>query len=1040
MFIRFFIGRPVFAAVCALLIVLAGAVSIPTLPVSLFPQLAPPQVNVASTYQGASAEIVESSVTTPLEQQINGVEGMRYMTSTSGNDGSSNISVVFDLSRNLDLAAVDVANRVNIAEPRLPSTVRTTGVTVTKASTAFVLAAGLYAPGGQYSNLFISNYADLYIRDTLRRVQGVADVRIFGERRYSMRLWLDPARLAGRGISATDVLSALREQNADIAAGQVGEPPMNAAQTYQISVNAHGRLRSPEEFRNIVLKTGEDGALIRVGDVANIELGAEDYSSTLRFLGHEAVGIGVLQLPTANALDVDRAVRRELARLAHRFPPGLTYEIAFDTTTVIGESIREVLIALAAAIALVIAVIFLFLQRWQSTLIPAVTIPVSLIGTFAFVKLFGFSINTLTLFGLTLATGLVVDDAIVVLENIERHMEEKRIDARTAAPIAMSEVVGAVMATSIVLIAVFVPVALFPGTTGRIYQQFALTIAFSIAISAFNALTLSPALSALVLKPKPERKAKPFQLFDRALAAAYRRYERALHGLMDRKWLTVGAFVAALLLTAWVYTRVPRAFLPDEDQGYIIINVQSPEGASVAYTSDVVSQIEKEIAGAPEIAAGFAVLGFSFSGNASNKATVFAAMKPQGERKGSEHSSMAVLARLRGPLGSIPGAVVVPFLPPSIQGVGSFGGFQFELQDEGSNSFFDIARATAELVAAGNQRPELRGVFSSFNASSPQYRLEVDRQKAKSMQLDVSAITDAIEAYMGSVYVNDFEMNNRSYRVYVQADPQFRANPRDLGRYYARARTGAMLPLDGLLTLTETSTPSVISHFNLLRSAELNGAAAPGVSSGRALSTMGELASSILPAGMTYSWAGISLEQVQAGGQALLVFGLGILVVFLVLSAQYESFALPLLIMTAVPLAVLGGLLAVWVRGLSNDVYAQIGLVMLVGLATKNAILIVEFSEQLRAKGRSATEAAVEAARIRLRPILMTSFAFILGVLPLVFASGAGANSRHSLGTTVFGGMLVSTLLNLFLIPVLYVAYQSIRARLHARRSARRTA
>jgi HAE1 family hydrophobic/amphiphilic exporter-1 len=1027
MFVAFFIRRPVFATVCALLIILAGAVSIPTLPIAFYPDIAPPQINVTSIFTGADAELVETSVTTPLEQQINGVEGMRYMQSTSGNDGTSNVTITFELWRNSDIASVDVQNRVAIAEPRLPAAVRQLGVSVTKSANTIVLAAGLYADKGQYSNLFISNYADVYLRDALRRIKGVADVRIFGERRYSMRLWFDPNLLAARGLTATDVLAAVREQNVDIAAGQVGQPPASAEQAYQISVRAHGRLRSPEEFGDLIVKTGTDGRIVQVKDVGRIELGAEDYTSNLRFNGLDAVGIGVFQLTDANALDVDRAVRAELARLSKQFPPGLEYVVAFDTTTVISDSISEVLFSLGAAIVLVIIVIYLFLQTARSTLIPAVTIPVSLIGTFLFIKVFGFSINALTLFGLTLATGLVVDDAIVVLENIERHMEEGQTDARTASIAAMKEVTGAVVATSLVLIAVFVPVSLFPGTTGRLYQQFALTIAFSIALSAFNALTLSPALSALLLRQGKKKKGRFFSWFNRTLDRGTRAYERVLHGLIGRKWVVVGVFVGGLLVTFLLYQRAPRAFLPDEDQGYFIVNVQAPEGVSLGYTTQVAQQIEQVVRREPEVIASFSVVGFSFTGNSPAKALVFVALKPQSERKGREQSAAAIIARLRRPLLGIGGALVIPFPPPPIRGLGTLGGFQYELQDFGNGSIDELARANFELVGAASRDSRLSGVFSSFNASAPQYALEIDREKAKSLDVGIDDVASTLAAYMASVYVNDFDYNQRSYRVYVQADAPFRSNPKDIGEYYVRSRRGQMVPLAVLVRMNQTSTAPVISHFNLFRSAEINGAAAPGKSSGEGLRAMTEVASRVLPQGYGSSWAGLALEEISAGASTLVIFGLGLLVVYLVLSAQYESFWLPLIVMLAVPLAVLGAMIGILLRGLPNDIYVQIGLVMLIGLASKNAILIVEFAEQLRGKGLDVVEAAVQAARIRLRPILMTSFAFILGVLPLVFARGAGSLSRHALGTTVFGGMIVSTILNLFFIPVLYVLFRSVR-------------
>jgi hydrophobic/amphiphilic exporter-1 (mainly G- bacteria), HAE1 family len=1029
MFVDFFIRRPVFATVCALLIILAGAVVIPSLPIAQFPDLAPPQISVTSVYNGASAQTVETAVTQPLEQQINGAEGMKYLTSSSSNDGSSQITATFELERNPDLAAVDVQNRVNTALGRLPAAVKTTGVTTTKASNNFVFGAAVYSPDGRYDPLFISNYLDVYVRDSLKRVPGVAEVFIFGERKYSMRLWLDPVRMAGRGLTAPDVVNALSEQNVEVAAGQVGQPPVQPGQEFQISVRAIGRLTEASEFENIILKTNRDGTLVRLKDVGRAELGAEDYASALQFNGHDSVGIGLTQLSTANALEVDRRAIAELERLSKRFPPGMKYELAFDTTDAVGESIRDVLSTLIEAIVLVILVIFVFLEDWRSTIIPSVTIPVSLIGTFAFVKLLGFSINTLTLFGITLATGLVVDDAIVVIENIERHLQEGEKSPRKASSDAMKEVTGAVIATSLVLVAVFVPVAFFPGTTGILFRQFALTIAFSISISAFNALTLTPSLSALVLGREHGKHGWFFSKVDKVISATTEGYRRLLRHFLEYKVVAVLLFFAGLGLTYFVLQRVPKAFVPEEDQGWFMIAVQAPSGASLEYTKKIGEQVQAVLGKVREVESVFAVTGFSFTGNAPNRGIVFAGLRPYSQRKGDEHSAAAVLNRLRGPLFGISGALVIPFLPPSVNGLGEFGGFQFEVQDLGGHSLQELADVTQNLVRAGSSRKDLTGLFTGYTANDPQFLVTIDREKAKSLHVSLQQITDTLSVYMGSSYVNDFNFNNRSYRVYVQADQQFRAQPRDIRQFYVRSDMGAMIPLDNLVTIGQTTTPQVISHYNLFRSAEVDGSAATGYSSGQAIAAMEELSRQTLPQGFTYQWTGVSLEELQSGSTSLLLFGLGTLVVYLTLSAQYESFVLPFIVLLAVPMAMLGALCAQWARGLENDVYCQVGLVMLVGLASKNAILIVEFSEQLRHRGMPLIDAAVDAARIRLRPILMTSFAFILGVVPLVLASGAGEKGRHSVGTTVFGGMIMSTILNLFFIPVLYLIIEGFRER-----------
>jgi hydrophobic/amphiphilic exporter-1 (mainly G- bacteria), HAE1 family len=1027
LFVDFFIRRPVFATVCALLIILGGAISIPSLPIAQFPDLAPPQVVVSSAYIGANAQTVESAVTIPLEQAINGVQGMKYITSSSGNDGTSQITVTFDVTRNVDLAAVDVQNRVSQAQGRLPDTVKNTGVIITKQIGGFVFGGGIYTEHGEYDSLFLSNYLDIYVRDAVKRVPGVGDAIIFGERKYAMRLWLDPARLAQRGLTATTVLAALQEQNVQVAAGEVGQQPSADGQAYEISVRAVGRLTEPSEFDNIILKSGTDGTLVRLRDVGHAVLGAESYASLLRFNGHDAVGIAVTQLPGANALDVDRDAKAELALLSKNFPPGMKYAIAFDSTTVVGESIKDVLQTLVEAVLLVIVVIYLFLQDWRSTFIPAITIPVSLIGTFIFVKLFGFSINTLTLFGITLATGLVVDDAIVVIENVERHITEGITEPHNAASVAMKEVAGAVIATSLVLVAVFVPVALFPGTTGILFRQFALTIAFSVSISAFNALTLTPALSAIFLGHHRERaQGAFFRAFNRGIDWVTETYRSLVRHVIGWRFAALLLFIGVLGATYWVYQIVPRAFIPEDDQGFIMFIIQAPQGASLTYTRDLCAKVEQVLAGDKDISAAFTVAGFSQAGNAPNRAIIYANLQPFENRKGDSHSAQAIINRLRGPLFMIPGGLVVPFNPPAVQGLGQFGGFTFQLEDLGRNSLQTIANTANTLTAQGNATGKLAGLFTSFTANDPQYLVRIDREKAKSLQVPFSQITDALQVYMGSVYVNDFDFNNRSYRVYLQADEGFRAQAKDIRQYYLRSDTGKMIPLDNVASIEQTANPQVITHYNLFRSAEIDGNAAPGRSSGQAIEDMEALARKVLPNGMTFEWSGLSLEELESGGKASLLFGLGLVVVYLTLAAQYESFVLPFIVLLAVPVALLGAIGSQALRGLQNDVYCQIGLVMLIGLSSKNAILIVEFAEQLREQGLSIVEAAIEAARIRLRPILMTSLAFILGVVPLVFATGAGRAGRISVGTTVFGGMIAATTLNLLFIPVLYVLVRSL--------------
>jgi hydrophobic/amphiphilic exporter-1 (mainly G- bacteria), HAE1 family len=1024
--VDFFIHRPVFATVCALLIILAGAVCIPTLPISLYPTLAPPQVTVTSNYVGANAQTVESAVTIPLEQQINGVQGMRYISSTSSNDGTSAITTTFQTGYSLDIAAVDVQNRVSSATGRLPQVVNNTGITILKANSNFVFGAAFFSPDNRYSDLFISNYLDVYVKDALKRVPGVGDVVIFGERRYAMRLWLDPGRLAARGLTTVDVTNALAEQNVEIPAGQVGQPPSDEKQNYQIPVRVIGRLSQPAEFDNIVVKN-TPGGIVQLKDVGYAELGAETYSTDLNYNGVDAVGIGVQQLSNANALEVDRAAKAALDELAKSFPPGMKYEVPFDTTTVIGDSIREVVGTLGEAIVIVIIVIFLFLLDWRATIIPAITIPVSLIGTFAFIKIFGFSINSLTMFGITLATGLVVDDAIVVIENVQRHINEEHSDPHTATSVAMAEVTSAVIATSLVLISVFVPVSFFPGTTGILYKQFSLTIAFSIAISAFNALTLSPALAAIFLRGEKHKRGL-LGLIDRAIVSTTVFYGKVVRQVLRLRYVVLLLFVCGLAATVYLYNHTPSAFLPTEDQNYLICVVQTPPGASLTYTSDVAQKAVDIMRKDDDVYGTFAIMGFSLSGgSASNYGVIFVPLKSVDLRtkKGPGHTAADVYATLSPKLFGVPGGLVVIFQAPAIQGLGNFGGFAFELQDLGRNTLQDLDRVAHQIIGASRQDNKLVGLYTSYTATDPQLLITIDRVKAEALGVPISQINSALNVFMGSAYINDFNYNNRSYRVYVQARQSARMTPGDLRKFYVRSNSGQMVTLDNLVTIAQQSGPQVISHYNLFRSAEIDGSAAPGYSTGEGLANMEALAKKNMIQGMTYSWTGLSLEEIEAGGKAVLIFGLGLLVVYLTLSAQYESFALPFIILLAVPTAVLGALGLVTLRGMANDVYCQIGLVMLIGLSAKNSILIVEFAEQIRGHGKSILEAAIEAAELRLRPILMTSFAFILGVLPLYFATGAGALGRRSVGTTVVGGMLVSTILNLVFIPVLYVLVKS---------------
>jgi HAE1 family hydrophobic/amphiphilic exporter-1 len=1075
LFVDFFIRRPIFATVCALLIVLAGAVCIPTLPISLYPQLAPPQVNVTSVYIGANSKDVESAVTTILEQSINGVEGMRYMSSTSSNDGTSAITITFDTGYDLNIAAVDVQNRVASVQGRLPAVVNNTGITITKANPNFVLAVGFISPDKSLSTSFISNYIDVYVKDALKRVPGVGDAVIFGERKYAMRLWLDPSRLAARGLTALDVTNALSEQNVEVAAGQLGQQPSDAKQQFQMAVRVVGRLSDPRQFDNIVLKnsTNSSGGIVLVKDVGRSEIGAENYNTSLKFSGGgyeggDAIGVGIQQLSNANALDVDKRCRAVLAELQKSYPPGLQGVIAVDTTLVIGESVHEVVTTIGQAVIIVILVIFLFLQDWRATIIPAVTIPVSLIGTFAFIKIFGFSINSLTLFGITLATGLVVDDAIVVIENVQRHLSKSSLvperseiaeadpyapdvldhsqgpatgrgmetvssDPHEATSIAMAEVTSAVIATSLVLISVFIPVSFFPGTTGILYKQFSLTIAFSIAISAFNALTLSPALAAILLRAEVEKKGiMGFLLnpIERLIQWVIRVYARAVTFVVRIRYVMLLIFFGGLGATAFMYNHVPTAFIPQEDQSYFLIIIQTPPGASLTYTTQFADQVSALVRKNDGVFGTFSVMGFSLAGGSSpNSGLIFAPLKPINDRTkmGPNFTAHAIVANVGPKLFGVPGGIAFAAEPPAVAGIGTVGGFQFILQDSGRNTFGDIDRI-AHTIVGQSRAPGtgLTGMNTTFTSNDPQLLVTVDREKAKAMGVPFNQVTAALNTFMGSSYVNDFDFNNRSYRVYVQADAPYRRNAQDIHQYYVRSNTGQMIPLDNIATINETSGPQVINHYNLFRSAEIDGSPAPGLSSGQGLDAMVSLFNKNKMPGMSFSWTGLALEEVESAGKAIIIFGLGLLVVYLTLSAQYESFALPFIILLAVPMAILGALSLVDLRGLVDDVYVQIGLVMLIGLSAKNSILIVEFAEQLLEQGRSITQAAIEAAELRLRPILMTSIAFILGVGPLYFATGAGAYGRHSVGTAIVGGMVVSSVLNLFFIPVLYVILKTV--------------
>lgn len=1039
MFSSFFIKRPVFATVCSVIIIFVGMIALPTLPIAQFPEISPVQVSVVSNYTGADAETVETSVTNLLEREINGVEGMRYISSSSGSDGTSTINVTFAADQDPNIATVNVQSRVSRVEPLLPDVVAQTGVTVSQQSNSFLMAVAIYAENGEYDDLFLSNYTDIYLVEALKRIEGVGGIEIFGERKYAMRLWLDPNRLASRGLTVQDVTDAIREQNLQVGAGQIGQQPISSDQEFQINLRAVGRLESVEEFENLVIATEDNGNLVRLRDVGRAELGAESYGTILNFNGKEAIGFGIYQRPNTNALEAAQAVRAEMERLEQQFPPGLTYGIAFDTTMFVSASLRDVVLTLLTAVGLVIAVIFLFLQDWRNALVPSIAIPVSLIGTFIFTKLFGFSLNTLTLFGLTLATGVVVDDAIVVVEAISTKVQDRGMHPFKAAMEAMQELSGAVVATSLVLMAVFIPVAFFPGTTGAIYQQFALTIAFSIVVSTFNALTFTPALSALLLRPRRERHGilgRFFRGFNRFLDWLRDRYQWALSYLSVTKGLVMVVFAVLLGLTVWVYQVVPSAFLPDEDQGYFITIVQAPEGVSLNYTQRVLEQANEIIAQQPEVESNFSIAGFSFAGVAPNQGIMFSLLKPWDDRKDASASAQSIIQRVQMMFFGITDARIFSFNAPPIQGLGNFGGFQMELQDRRGNlPLSDFVGSAFQFLGAANQNPNLQGVFTTYAANSPQLLIEVNRERAKALRIDIDDIFDTLQTFLGSRYVNDFNLDRRNYRVYVQADQQFRSNPEDINQLYVRSGDDQMIPLSNLVTVTPTTGAQTINHYNLYRSISIQGGPSGGTSSGEALEAMETTATQTLAPGLGFEWTGTALEETESGGQAPIIFSLGLVMVFLVLAAQYESYVDPVIIMLTVPLAILGALAAVFFRGMPNDVYCQIGLVMLIGLASKNAILIVEYANQLRETGMGITQSAIKASQERLRPILMTAVSSLVGFWPLVIASGAGAASRQSLGTAIFGGYLAATLLSLFVVPILYIVIKQITDRFSSNRN-----
>ena len=1036
-FSHFFIDRPIFASVLSLVILIVGGIAYFGLPGAQYPEIAPPPNVVRATYPGANAETIAATVATPIEQEVNGVEGMLYMSSYSTSDGQVSLTITFKVGTDLDLAQVLVQNRVAIATPRLPEEVRRLGVTTRKSSPDLMMVVHMLSPDESYDQLYVSNYARNNVRDVLLRLDGVGDLVLFGERQYSLRVWLNPDQLSAYGLTTGDVVRAVQEQNVQVSGGALGTPPNRGDNAFQFIVTTQGRFDDPRQFREVIVRSGSDGQIVRLRDVARVELGAQDYVTNSYLNGKPAVAMGIFQRPGTNALAAAASIKATMESLKADFPKGLEYTIVYNPTEFIAESVREVYKTLFEAVALVVVVIIVFLQSWRTAIIPIVAIPVSLVGTFAVMSLLGFSLNTLTLFGLVLAIGIVVDDAIVVVENVERNIADG-MSPRDAAHTTMDEVGSAVVAIALVLCAVFIPTAFIPGISGQFYRQFALTIAVSTVISAFNSLTLSPALAALLLKPHGALASRnPVSRGLSALAGGFNRgfdatahgYARVVGVLARRRVIMLAIYVGLIGGTVWLVQRTPTGFIPTLDQGYAIVVIQLPDGAALSRTDDVVQRASKIIRETPGVQDAVAFAGFSGATftNASNAAAIFARFTSFEDRIAARQPAGAIIGQLFGRLQAIPEAFIIAVPPPPVPGIGNAGGFKMQLQDRAGT---DVRRllGTAYLMmgkAAGNK--DVAGVFTTFSASSPQVYLEIDRTKARMLNVPIPSIFETLQVNLGTAYVNDFNAFGRVYQVRAQADQRYRMDTADIARLKVRSSTGALVPLGTLVEVREVSGPDLVQRYNMYVSVPLQGNPGPGVSSGTALDAMEKLAAETLQPGMGFQWTELAFQERSTGNLAVFIFALTVLFVFLVLAAQYESWSLPLAIILIVPLAVFSALVGVSLRGMDNNILTQIGLVVLVGLAAKNAILIVEFARDAEARdGLDPLRAAIEAARLRLRPILMTAFAFILGVVPLVIATGPGAEMRQALGTAVFAGMLGVTLFGLFLTPVFYVAIRLV--------------